>query len=246
MSVNGATSANNSTFQLQVSESPKHTTLTSPSGERLEIDRDWLGVIRDVVAGKGQNQIADAIRDQELGQLNEAQFGRLQTAYAEVAQGIEDGSITIESLQQSMISTVRTRAEMLDEIVEVNMSGMEGKNQALADLHAMMQEVRAAGQRISDKKGEKLELSDETWDYIKEQGWDDGNFSDSGKLTKDKAVQFLLDNFKSKVDELSSNSQLEMIQLQGMINKRNQAYELLSTIIKTMTNSTEKAVNNLR
>ncbi|MEM6655346.1 MAG: hypothetical protein AAF596_06045, partial [Planctomycetota bacterium] len=51
------------------------------------------------------------------------------------------------------------------------------------------------------------------------------------------AFDSLVENIKTKIDSLSSNSQLDMIKLQGMINKRNQVIEMASNVMQKIANS---------
>ncbi len=62
-----------------------------------------------------------------------------------------------------MMSTVQERAFTLDSIVDANMEVMQGKNDEIADVNRMMQEIRASRPN-KDDSGATMEVSDATWE----------------------------------------------------------------------------------
>ena len=55
-----------------------------------------------------------------------------------------------------------------------------------------------------------------------------------------------IENLKTEIDKVSSNSQLDMIKLQGLINKRNQSVEMMSNMIQKFSSLMDKIVGNMR
>ncbi len=73
------------------------------------------------------------------------------------------------------------------------------------------------------------------------------------KLLEDNGIQFDADNMdnniqsiKGYVDQLNSTSQMEMIRLQPLMNKRNQAYELMTNALQKLSGSLDKMIANVR
>jgi hypothetical protein len=56
----------------------------------------------------------------------------------------------------------------------------------------------------------------------------------------------LIDNIKTQIDTLSSSSQLDMIKLQGLINKRNQGIEMLTNLMQKFQQTNNTIVGNMR
>jgi hypothetical protein len=65
-------------------------------------------------------------------------------------------------------------------------------------------------------------------------------------LSKDGSYAALTENLKTQIDKESSNSQLDMIKLQGLINKRNQTVELMTNLLQKFSQLQEKIVGNIR
>jgi len=93
------------------------------------------------------------------------------------------------------------------------------------------------------------------WDKWKCDG-QEGNFGDSkgGVFKASKAdVRFtkaqhesLIEALKGKIDSLNSTSQLDMIRLQSLSNKRNEAFDQLSNIVQKLNKARENAIGNMR
>ena len=56
----------------------------------------------------------------------------------------------------------------------------------------------------------------------------------------------VIEKIKQRVDSLNSNSQLEMIKLQSLINKRNQAFEMSSNHVNKFSGTLDKIISNMR
>lgn len=54
----------------------------------------------------------------------------------------------------------------------------------------------------------------------------------------------IIENIESKLDELNTNSQEQMIMLQSYTNKRDQSYEMISNIVKSLYTVMNSVVNN--
>ncbi|WP_461833099.1 hypothetical protein [Desulfothermus sp.] len=63
-----------------------------------------------------------------------------------------------------------------------------------------------------------------------------------GKEERQEAISLI----KAKMDSLNSESQLDMIRLQGLMSKRDNIYQSISNLMKTDQKSKDNAVSNLR
>ena len=63
---------------------------------------------------------------------------------------------------------------------------------------------------------------------------------------KKKSFDDLITNMQSKIDELTSNDQLDMIQLQSMVSKQNNSIEMVSNLQNKFSGLKDKIVGNMR
>jgi prefoldin subunit 5 len=125
-------------------------------------------------------------------------------------------------------------------------------------------EHKLGDQDAYKKDGYKQEK--EINDALKGAGFDPGPFGDKayptnmkdangetimlkggihGDITKgdlDKAIA----NIKGQIDALSNSQQMDMLRLQSLSNKRNEAFDIMSNFIKKMQDSRSSIVGNMR
>jgi hypothetical protein len=63
---------------------------------------------------------------------------------------------------------------------------------------------------------------------------------------KKESFDDLITNMQSKIDELTSNDQLDMIQLQSMVSKQNNSIEMVSNLQNKFAGLKDKIVGNMR
>jgi cell fate (sporulation/competence/biofilm development) regulator YmcA (YheA/YmcA/DUF963 family) len=63
-----------------------------------------------------------------------------------------------------------------------------------------------------------------------------------GKEEKAEAVQVI----KGKLDSLNSDSQMDMIRLQGLVNKRDQAFDMITNLMDKFSKTMDTIVGNMR
>ncbi|SCZ07875.1 hypothetical protein SAMN05720606_12012 [Paenibacillus polysaccharolyticus] len=90
-----------------------------------------------------------------------------------------------------------------------------------AQLQTQIQEVQNRNQQIADLNAE-LQVAQQNGDQA--------------------AVQTL----KGQIDALSNSQQMDMLRLQSMSNKRNEAFDLMTNFIKKMQDSRSSIIGNMR
>jgi hypothetical protein len=120
--------------------------------------------------------------------------------------------------------------------------------------HAMGREVMAKAEEL---KNPKLDLNSTIPNSTPPQTYaeafkaagiplpKDANGNEITKLTQDQ-MKAMVQNVQSKIDSVSANSQLDMIRMQSMINKRNQAVEMLTNLVQKFAKTTDSVVSNMR
>ena len=60
------------------------------------------------------------------------------------------------------------------------------------------------------------------------------------------AMDTYIENIKTAIDSKSSSSQLDMIKMQGLINKRNQTVEMLTNLVQKFAKTKDSIIGNMR
>jgi hypothetical protein len=178
-------------------------------------------------------------------------------------------------LETVILALAMERSETLDKVIQGQIKDMQDRNAEIRRLQEAIQDLRNNAP-AKDKKGHAFgQLKPETVELLKEYGWiKDGTrkefdwktmrnkeipiytgsfiYTDNKdepltfKLAGDGKLQQLMEHFKMEIDKQSSNSQLDMIKLQGLINKRNQSIEMMTNMLQKFHSVMEKIVGNMR
>ncbi len=70
--------------------------------------------------------------------------------------------------------------------------------------------------------------------------------SSDGEIKSDGSWQRLMESVKTQIGTHSSASQLDMIKLQAMINKANQAVEMMNNLVQKFAATRDKIIANMR
>jgi hypothetical protein len=150
------------------------------------------------------------------------------------------------------------RAQNMESAVKAKIADMRSRNADIQELQKAMQYLRSVKPE-KDEKDKKLEVngsaiktSDPQYQAAKATLEKHGLWSnikeDKGeaKLGKKDAFADIIANLESRIDELTSNDQLDMITLQSMVSKQNNAIEMVSNLTSKFAQLNDKIVGNMR
>ncbi|BAU28386.1 hypothetical protein DFP93_107147 [Aneurinibacillus soli] len=72
------------------------------------------------------------------------------------------------------------------------------------------------------------------------------NLSSTTDEKQREELQKQIEKVKSQIDSLSSTQQMDMLRLQSMSNKRNEAFDVMTNFIKKMQDSRSSIIGNMR
>lgn len=141
-------------------------------------------------------------------------------------------AIAAVSVVTSASAASATVANSVSSLSSVNISSMDIETALMmvqqertklldAQLQAQIQEVQNRNQQIADLNA-KLQVAQQNGDQA--------------------AVQTL----KGQIDAISNSQQMDMLRLQSMSNKRNEAFDLMTNFIKKMQDSRSSIIGNMR
>lgn len=162
-------------------------------------------------------------------------------------------------LETIMMFVQTSRANLLESSLRDQLLAIQGRNTEIAEMNDMMNLLRAKMPNIDSKTKEitfdssndndkKLKAFLEKGGYFAGGKWD----NDGKKFTPPNdqtAVQWIggtNDSIKSKVDSLNSTQQLDMMRMQSLMNKRNEAFDQLTNFIKKHNDQLGTIIGNMR
>ena len=183
------------------------------------------------------------------------QSGEFLTARAYTVEGVTnaDGSLRQLSIGQLVMAICLSRASKLEADIIALMEEMSTTSAQLADMTKIEQAViddfaanqnghaydlnnvtvtssTSAVQLLRD-----LEVINSSQQYVR---------NDSIQSNADIMYDDFITQIESKMDEKNSFSQQKMIELQSLTNKRDQSYDMISNILKSLNTTMTGIVNN--
>ena len=175
------------------------------------------------------------------------QSGEFLTARTYTVEGVEnaDGSLRQLSIGQLVMAICLNRASKLEADIIALMEEMSATSAQLAALTDIENDILDGGANMDN-----INTSHVTYDGQNYTFYDFlvnvMKFSASDVPTgfADGSNTDLITLIESKMDEKNSFSQQKMIELQSLTNKRDQSYDMISNILKSLNTTMTGIVNN--
>ena len=141
------------------------------------------------------------------------------------------------------------RAENIDKQIEDQANEMKNRNSNLQVLNELM--IKARNEKENKTEGDTASFKiGDLGPHTMKEWFKEFNIEfkpASGDATaKQTTWETNIQNLKGRVDSLNSNSQLDMIRLQSLMNKRNEAFEMMSNVLAKVGKNRETIVANMR
>jgi phage shock protein A len=115
-----------------------------------------------------------------------------------------------------------TRAKVLESQLNSEITNMQARNA----------QIKALNDRLNTEQKTLNEM--------------DPSKTDKTSVDKRAAQQKVVSDLKSSIDSLNSESQINMIRVQGLVSKRNEAFELLTNLLSKFQKPIDTIVGNMR
>lgn len=158
------------------------------------------------------------------------------------------GAITPMNLQGMDIETALAavqsqRAQLLEDQLKSQIAGVTDKNNQIAKLNNVMAGLYQVKGRFGASAPANAAVTS------KEQSDLSQLYSAAGlkEIPKTKSeVDAHISSVKQSIDALSNSQQMEMLRLQSLSNKRNEAFDVMTNFVKKMQDSRSSIIGNMR
>jgi len=176
---------------------------------------------------------------------------------------------------ETMLMAVQSqRAQMLDDQIKTQLQGVQDRNDQIARLNTVLSTLTAMQNNFpSDAKPNAKFGGSPPWtfeknanDALKAAGITDLGFthasaegySDStgwfktnmagrvNSATTKAEIDTAITTIKGQIDSASNSQQMDMLRLQSLTNKRNEAYDIMTNFVKKMQDARSSIIANMR
>ncbi|UQZ85731.1 hypothetical protein SK3146_05020 [Paenibacillus konkukensis] len=180
------------------------------------------------------------MNDSAYGSVKEALGGQAtQNAIGKVD---ANGTLTVQvsnmDLETALMQVQSQRADLLDQQLKQQMEEVQKRNELIMKMNDMLSELRSlrpqkAGDTAAVPAGLKSKLAE-------------ASITVSGDKLTQAEFDALLDKLRGSIDSASNSQQMDMLRLQSLTNKRNEAFDTMSNFIKKMQDSRSSIIGNMR
>jgi pimeloyl-CoA synthetase len=135
------------------------------------------------------------------------------------------------------------RAELLESQLQDQVKQMQYINAKIKEANDWLAQARSLKEQATDKKCSEEPQAMRDWADANGINMSDVN---NDKLHTKSEWEGPIASIKAHIDGLNSSSQMEMIRLQSLMNKRNQAFEMMTNALNKISGSMDKVIGNIR
>ena len=159
-------------------------------------------------------------------------------------------------LETAMMAVQANRAKNLENQMNGQLETVKAQNAKMANLNELMSSLNSAigafdpKAKPDDKLGntgnfkkDGFAMADVIYKAAEKAGYDFDH--KSGAINKS-TIELAVQDIKTKIDAASNNQQMDMIRLQSLSGKRNEAFETMTNFIKKMQDSRNSIISNMR
>src|SRR5690606_13381015 len=156
-------------------------------------------------------------------------------------------------LESALMAVQSQRANLLESQLRDQMAGVQARNEQIGKLNTTLNSLQAllaifsttqksiqltAGSNI-DKLFQKLKVDTQS------AGVDIGSLL-KGNILNKADIEALQTRIRGQIDSGSNSQQMDMLRLQGLSNKRNEAFDVMTNFIQNMQDSRSSIIGNMR
>lgn len=180
------------------------------------------------------NSVYNSVKDALNGNATQNSVGSVDMS------GMTQVNIQGMDLEAAMMAVQSSRASMLEDQLKDQIASVQAKNETISKLNQLLGVINEelaklpsgaeanAAVKLADDKGAMFTAMSMAIPQTKGQ------------------LENLLGQIKSQIDSASNSQQMDMLRLQSLTNKRNEAFDTMTNFIKKMQDSRSSVIGNMR
>ncbi|MEK3663093.1 hypothetical protein NSQ29_26360 [Paenibacillus sp. FSL F4-0236] len=206
------------------------------SVKKLVLSMSGTFVLGIIVGGAllYNNSVYNSVKDALNGNATQNSVGSVDMS------GMTQVNIQGMDLEAAMMAVQSSRASMLEDQLKDQIASVQAKNETISKLNQLLGVINEelaklpsgaeanAAVKLADDKGAMFTAMSMAIPQTKGQ------------------LENLLGQIKSQIDSASNSQQMDMLRLQSLTNKRNEAFDTMTNFIKKMQDSRSSVIGNMR
>lgn len=163
--------------------------------------------------------------------------------------GISSVDLSGMDLETALMMVQQQRSALLDGQLQSQVEVVQQRNETISHMNSTLGELRALAPEDNQPLSNSTlvhHLGEETTlgELAATLGLPQDRIND-GSIDK-QDMEMMTDRLKGQIDAATNSQQMDMLRLQSLSNKRNEAFELMTDFVKKMQDSRSSIIGNMR
>lgn len=141
-------------------------------------------------------------------------------------------------LKTALLMVQQQRAALLDQQLSSQLNDITSRNQTIAEYNELIGKLYQA----KNQSSASYTLDKDTNDSLLKHG----AVAQIKNSYSSQEIDSMISSLRGKIDAMSNSQQMDMLRLQGLTNKRNEAFDVMTNFIKKMQDSRSSIIGNMR
>jgi len=158
--------------------------------------------------------------------------------------GVETINVSGVDLETAIMAVQGERAKQMEQQLRDQIQTVQDRNEQIAKLNDAQSKLSEVQADLPDDAQTNQGINDDQKEILKKAMEEVGL---NTKLPENKGeIDALRSQLKSQIDAQSNSQQMDMIRLQSMSNKRNEAFDVMTNFVKKIQDSRSSIIGNMR
>lgn len=170
--------------------------------------------------------------------------GATQNSIASVGNvgGVETINVNSMDLETALMAVQQQRSQLLQKQLQDQITAVQDRNNQIGQLNAVLS--KAGEIDIQAGSSPDNAINDNQTEAMR-KAMEEAGISTAPPKNKDE-LEAIKQQSKSQIDSLSNSQQMDMLRLQSLSNKRNEAFDVMTNFLKKMQDSRSSIIGNMR
>ena len=158
--------------------------------------------------------------------------------------GVETINVSSVDLETAIMAVQGERAKLMEQQLRDQIQAVQDRNEQIAKLNDAQSKLSEVQADLPDDAQTNQGINDDQKEILKKAMEEVGL---NTKLPENKGeIDALRSQLKSQIDAQSNSQQMDMLRLQSLSNKRNEAFDVMTNFVKKMQDSRSSIIGNMR
>lgn len=157
--------------------------------------------------------------------------------------GISPVDLQGMGIEEALAAVQAQRTQLLDEQLKTQIAAVQARNEQVARLNSVLAGLSQVQGRLGTGAAANAAVTSQEQSNLS-QLYSAAGITGTPKTKGEVDAQ--INTVKQSIDSLGNSQQMDMLRLQSMTNKRNEAFDVMTNFVKKMQESRSSIIGNMR